>query len=260
MHTDPAHLYFVTTRAENWAHVFRRDVIRRIHQGGNHMFNLSPVWKETYPDAAVGVLVMSGVNNPASHPELERRKQALEADIRARFDNHSRAELRELPTLAAYHTYYKRYGKNYHVQLQLESVAHKGKSIPRVAALVECMFMAELKNQLLTAGHDMDVVQPPVGIDVATGEETYVLLKGQDQALKAGDMKISDAEGVISSIVHGPDRRTQILPGTRRVLFTVYAPPGIEAAWVQEHLTDIQANVLLVAKEAETELMEVFRI
>ena len=221
------------------------------------MFNLSQVWKETYPTAAVGVLVMSGVKNPASHPELERRKEALEADIRTRFANHSRAELRQLPTLAAYHAYYKRFNKSYHVQLQLESVAQKGKSIPKVATLVECMFMAELKNHLLTSGHDMDVVQSPVGIDVATGEETYLRLNGKEQVLKAGDMYISDAKGVISSIVYGPDRRTQIQSRTERVLFTVYAPPGIETAWVEAHLADIQTNALLVTPEAKTEFLEV---
>ena len=220
------------------------------------MFHLSQSWKDMYPDAAVGVLVMSGVTNPASHPELERRKEALEADIRARFANHSRAELRQLPILAAYHAYYKRFNKSYHVQLQLESIAHKGKSIPKVAALVECMFMAELKNQLLTAGHDMDVVRAPVGIDAATGEETYVRLNGQEQTLKENDMKISDAEGVISSIVYGPDRRTQIRSSTQRVLFTVYAPPGIEPSWVDAHLADIQANVLLLAPESEIEVMK----
>ena len=61
--------------------------------------------------------------------------------------------------IQAYAAYYERFNKTYHVQLQLESVALKGKSIPRVSALVEAMFMAELENLLLTAGHDLDVVQ-----------------------------------------------------------------------------------------------------
>jgi hypothetical protein len=34
-------------------------------------------------------------------------------------------------------------------------VALKGKAIPRQAALVEAMFMAELENLILTAGHDL---------------------------------------------------------------------------------------------------------
>jgi DNA/RNA-binding domain of Phe-tRNA-synthetase-like protein len=142
--------------------------------------------------------------------------------------------------------------------MQLESVALKGKPIPRVAALVEAMFVAELKNLLLTAGHDLDVVQPPIQLDVARGSECYVRLNGQEQMLKAGDMFIADTEGILSSVIYGPDRRTQIRPDTRRALFTVYAPPGIKEQAVYRHLQDIEANARLIAPEAETELLRVY--
>jgi DNA/RNA-binding domain of Phe-tRNA-synthetase-like protein len=119
------------------------------------------------------------------------------------------------------------------------------------------MFMAELKNLLLTAGHDLDVVAPPVGIDVAGGTESYVRINGQEQELKAEDMYIADAEGVLSSILYGPDQRTQVRSQTRRVLFTVYAPKGISEAAVHDHLLDIKANVRIVSPQAAVEYMQV---
>jgi DNA/RNA-binding domain of Phe-tRNA-synthetase-like protein len=122
---------------------------------------------------------------------------------------------------------------------------------------VEVMFVAELKNLLLTAGHDLDAVQVPVKLDVAEGSERYIRLNGQEQGLKPGDMMIADAQGVISCVLYGPDRRTRITPETRQVLFTVYAPPGIGEQAVHDHLQDIQANVLLVAPQADVELLEV---
>jgi hypothetical protein len=42
-------------------------------------------------------------------------------------------------------------------------------------------------------------------------------------------------------------------------MFTVYAPPGIDEKAVWEHLEDIQANVRLIAPEAKTETLEVYR-
>jgi DNA/RNA-binding domain of Phe-tRNA-synthetase-like protein len=153
--------------------------------------------------------------------------------------------------LQAYHAFYKRFKKTYHVQLQLESIVLKGKSIPRVAALVEAMFMAELKDLLLTAGHDLEKVRQPVGIQVAGSGERFVRMNGQEQELKAGDMYIADTEGVLSSVIYGPARRAQIRPETRQVLFTVYAPPGISADAVREHLEGMQANVQLVTPGAE---------
>jgi DNA/RNA-binding domain of Phe-tRNA-synthetase-like protein len=222
------------------------------------MFIVSETWKTAYPGAAVGVLAVQNVTNPHQHPALDQRKEELENQLRARFSDYDRAALRALPTLQAYHTYYKRFKKTYHVQLQLESTVFKGKSIPRVAALVEAMFMAELKNLLLTAGHDLDVLNTPVRIDISDGTERYVKINGQEQNLKAGDMMIADAQGVMSSVLYGPDQRTRITSETRRAFFTVYAPPGIDEEAVREHLRDIRDNVTLFAPDAEVELLEVY--
>jgi DNA/RNA-binding domain of Phe-tRNA-synthetase-like protein len=160
--------------------------------------------------------------------------------------------------LRAYAEYYRQFKKTYHIQLQLESIVLKGKLIPRVAALVEAMFMAEMKDMLLTAGHDLDILQLPLSLDVATGTEQYTLLRGEPQTLKAGDMMISDQAGVISSIVYGPDQRTQITPETRNVIFTVYAPPGIREQDVAQHLQSIKENVLLFAPQAQVELFQIY--
>ena len=222
------------------------------------MFIVSEAWKTAYPGAAVGVLAVRNVINPEHHVALDKRKEELENRLRSRFSDYDRAALKALPTIQAYDTYYKRYKKTYHVRLQLESVVFKGKAIPRVAGLVEAMFMAELKNLLLTAGHDLEALQMPVKIDVAEGSERYVRLNGQEQELKPGDMMIADAQGVISSVLYGPDRRTRITSETRQVFFTVYAPPGIGEQAVCDHLQDIQANVLLVAPEADVELLEAY--
>ena len=111
---------------------------------------------------------------------------------------------------------------------------------------------------LLTAGHDLDTVQLPITLDVSKGDERYVLLRGQEQILKAGDMMMVDRAGVISSILYGPDQRTQIRPSTQNVVFAVYAPPGIDQQAVLRHLQDIQHNVTLVAPGARVAMLKVF--
>lgn len=223
------------------------------------MFEVTSAWKSTYPDAHAGVLVIRAVSNPAHHAELESRKAALEEQLRAQFSGQDRTMIASHPILRAYSEYYRQFKKTYHIQLQLESIVLKGKSIPSVAALVEAMFMAEMQDMLLTAGHDLDVLHLPLKLDVATGAEQYTLLRGENQVLKPSDMMISDQEGVISTIVYGPDQRTQITPNTRNVVFTVYAPPGIDEQTVVEHLQHIKENVLIFAPQAEVELLEVYK-
>src|SRR5215211_672628 len=204
------------------------------------MFEVTSTWKSAFPDAHAGVLVMRDANNPAHHPELEKRKAELEEQLRAQFLGQDRAALSSHPILQAYNAYYKRFKKSYHVQLQLESIVWKGKSIPSVSALVESMFMAEMKNMMLTAGHDLDTLQLPLTLDVSKGTQTYTLMRGDEQVLKPDDMFISDQGSVISSIIYGPDQRTQITGDTRNVVFTVYAPAGIDEHAVKQHLEDIR--------------------
>jgi len=222
------------------------------------MIIVSDAWKAAFPEARMGALVMRNVLNPITNANLEARKRDLEDRLRARFAGSGPDDLKALEEIAAYQSYYRRFGKSYHVLLQLESVALRGKSIPSVAALVAAMFLAELQNLLLTAGHDLAAVRPPALFDVATGNERFLKLNEQEQQLKAGDMMMVDGEGVISSVLYGPDHRTRITPSTRDVLFVVYAPTGIGENAVARHLETIRENVLLVAPRAETEQLRVF--
>ncbi|MBL8094370.1 MAG: hypothetical protein JNL73_09390 [Anaerolineales bacterium] len=215
-------------------------------------FLVTKRWQSAYPAAHAGFLALDGVVNPTQHPELERAKRELEENLRARWAGHDRKSLEREPVLAAYAAYYRPFQKSYHVRAQLESVAFKGKALPGVAALVEAMFMAELKNGLLTAGHDLDRLNRPVTVDVADGTETYTVLRGQVQPLKAGDMFMADQDGVISSVLYGPDQRTAISAETTRALFAVYAPAGIQASQVEAHLGAIADLVRLVAPGATT--------
>lgn len=203
---------------------------------------------------------MKNVCNPNQHDdeEFNRCKLELESNLRKKFANLDRSDLKKMEPIKTYQDYYKRFKKTYHVLLQLESIVFKSKSIPKVASLVEVMFMAELKNLLLTAGHDLEVVDMPIKLDVASGGEKYTLLNGQEKELLSGDMMISDSQGIISSIIYGPDQRTRIKPNTRKVLFTVYAPPGIEKSKVFLHLQDIQNYVHIIAPASEVELLKVY--
>jgi DNA/RNA-binding domain of Phe-tRNA-synthetase-like protein len=221
------------------------------------LFMATPAWNSAHPGAACGVLAMRGVANPPSVPDLDREKAALERELRERFGGLDRAALREVGLLPAYAAYYKRWGQRYHVGMQVESIAQKGKEIPRVAALVEAMFVAELRTQVLTAGHDLDALLPPVRMDVGAGEERYQTPHGAESAVKPGDMYVDDARSVLSSIIAGPADYARITPQTTAVLFAAYGVPGVPAAVVEAHLAEIERLVRLVSPAAETVLRRV---
>ena len=126
------------------------------------IFEVSEAWTVRFPASARRRAgdARCGQSGAARRISIVRRNR-LESQLRERFAGQTRGDLDQLPVLQAYAAYYKRFKKTYHVQLQLESIAFKGKPIPSVAALVEAMFMAEVKNMLLTAGHDLDALQLP---------------------------------------------------------------------------------------------------
>ena len=222
------------------------------------MVTVSPSWQSIYPGAALGILALQGVANPSAHPQLDRTRLDLEAQLRSRFAGLDRAAIEASPEMQAYRAYYKRFKKTYHVLLQLESIVFKDKPIPSVAALVEAMFMAELKNQLLTAGHDLDRIQQPIRLDIARGDELYTLLRGEEQVCKPGDMIMSDAQAVICSVIYGADFRTRLTPAMRRVLFVVYVPPGVAIERIEQHLDDLESNLRLVSPQAEVEHRSIY--
>lgn len=215
-------------------------------------------WKDTFPGASVGLLVMKNTVNPKNNPDLDNKMKEIEEEIRNNFSESGREGIRELSTIRAYTEYYKKFKKTYHVMLQLESIALKNRNLPRISALVSAMFASELKNQLLTAGHDLSKLQKPLVLNIAKGNESYTGMSGKLQNLNQDDMFISDNAGVISSIIYGPDNRTPITSDTEDVLFTVYGPTGIPPEQIKNHLEDISSYVKLVSSDAITDVLEIY--
>ncbi len=212
---------------------------------------VDPAWREAGAGASFGLLALRGVRNPAADPAMAAEADGLGLELRERFGGLDKDALRATPPLPAYAAWYKRFGQRYHVMMQLESVAQKGKPIPRLAALVEAMFVAELRTLVLTAGHDLDAVALPVVLGVGAGEERYPTPGGKEAVVKPGDMFARDGEGVLSAVVTGPSARARIGPATTAALFVAYAPPGVPGDLVAAHLDEIERLVRVVAPEAE---------
>jgi DNA/RNA-binding domain of Phe-tRNA-synthetase-like protein len=200
---------------------------------------------------------MGPVDNTQTAAALEDHKRQLEANLRQQYAGMTRADLLTLPELAAYKHYYRQFNKTYHVQLQLESVLHKGKSLPQVNPLVDACFTAELETHLLTASHDLDKLAAPITVDASTGEEELVQMNGQARPIRANDMMMRDGQSVVCTIIYGQDQRTAVTQATRRVLYVTYAPAGISAEKVARHQDILLRTVRLVAGDTAVIYQEI---
>jgi DNA/RNA-binding domain of Phe-tRNA-synthetase-like protein len=216
-------------------------------------------WRAAHAGAAIGLLELSNVDSAGPSPQLDDRKRAAEARLRERYRGFARPDFLALPVMAAYAQYYKRFGKTYHVQLQLESIVLKNKRLPAVSPLVAANFIAEMETLILTAGHDVAKLRGPLSIDVSRDGDQQTQMSGITKAIQAGDMVMRDVDGLCCSIIYGQDNRSPISRETSHVLYVSYAPAGAPANAVEAHLSAIEDNVRLSSPRAVTEQRQLLR-
>ncbi|MGI9146271.1 MAG: phenylalanine--tRNA ligase beta subunit-related protein [Chloroflexota bacterium] len=209
-------------------------------------------WRTAFPDATVGCVLMHGASNAERNPALDERLSELQSQLRERYGSADRATLASVPAIRVYQAHYRSFGQTYHVLRQLESVVFKGRELASPGGtLVSAMFGAELSSLLLTAGHDVDALVPPLLVDCSKAGDRFVGINGQERELKPGDMLMRDGGGIISAVLNGPDQRTRLSDATSRVLFVTYAPAGISVVDVEDHLKRIVGYVQLAEPRAQ---------
>jgi DNA/RNA-binding domain of Phe-tRNA-synthetase-like protein len=213
-------------------------------------------WQATHPGAVIGLLELSGVDNSHNSNRLDDRKRETEVRLRELYKGFTRQDFLSLPVMSAYDQYYKRFNKTYHVQLQLESIVMKGKSLPNVSPLVDSNFIAEVETLVLTAGHDVAKLHGSISMDVSREGDQIAQMNGETKAIHVGDMIMRDANGVCCSIIYGQDNRSPISLETSSVLYIAYAPVGVPAEIVDTQLRKIEENIRLFSPTVALERHE----
>jgi len=149
---------------------------------------------------------------------------------------------------------------SYHLLAQLDSMLKGKKICDSKSPLLQAMFFNELESMLLTAGHDLNRLKPPLRLNLAAGNEIYQSISGREVTAAAGDIILSDSTRVFSSILKGPDYDTRITPDTSDVLFTIYAPPGIGVPKVKTALEKLERRIQAFAPNCKTEILQVLEV
>jgi DNA/RNA-binding domain of Phe-tRNA-synthetase-like protein len=211
---------------------------------------------ETHAETQIGILRMRNIapNRSLAEAEIAEGLQT----IRRLYGEMDRKALKEIHPIRAYAAYYKRFGYSYPVLAQLESFLKGQKALHADVGLLQAMFLTELESMLLMAGHDTAQLSLPLHLQLATGDEVYQSISGREVTTVPNDLMICDGKNIISSILRGPDYTSRITDITADVVFTVYAPPGIETAYIQEHLRKLEGRIYTFSPSSNTEILQVF--
>jgi DNA/RNA-binding domain of Phe-tRNA-synthetase-like protein len=191
-----------------------------------------------FKEAIFGSLIIKDIPNKKKSLPFELKKSQLEKSIQNTYN------VDEDYILNFYKEYFKKWSKSYPIDFQIKSIS-KGKRLPNISVLVDSMFYAEMKNKILTSGHDLDQINGNLKFEVSNGHESYLKFDGKDQQLKKGDIYLRDDKNILASILYGPAKSTSITMNTKNVLFLAWCPVGITADIVKNHLMDIIFNLKL---------------
>ena len=214
--------------------------------------------EKIYPGTHLGVLIVKAITQKAECKK-EDEVTFLNA-LRKKYEGVTRKELKTQSPVDAYAAYYKRFGQSYHLLAQLDSMLKGEKTCVYKTPLLQSMFFIELESMLLTAGHDLNKLKLPLYLKLAAGNECYQSISGRELSAVAGDMVMSDSSRVFSSILKGPDYDTRLTPDTRDVLFTIYAPPGIDAFKVKTALLRLEERIRAFTPDSITEILQVLTV
>ena len=84
-------------------------------------------------------------------------------------------------------------------------------------------------------------------------------MNGVPKVIDAGDMLMRDGEGVCCTLIYGQENRSPITPQTSHVLYVSYAPAGVPAELVENHLHKIVDNVRLFSATARVEQLRLLK-
>ncbi|HHN8247241.1 TPA: phenylalanine--tRNA ligase beta subunit-related protein [Clostridioides difficile] len=222
------------------------------------MLEISHKVKEIYPNIKFGVMVINITHSKLNKENFLVLKNSTIKNIIEQHPEYNRKEKIKTEPVSSYIKYYKKFKKTYPVLLQLESILLKSKGIPDVGVTIESMFLAELKNLLLTAGHDLDKMELPLKIELANGSEHFYGIGGKEHILTKDDLFLSDNIGILSSILNGPDNRTAITKDTKNIMYFVYGPDKISEKQIQDHLNDIKHYISSAFPDLKVNSIDIF--
>jgi DNA/RNA-binding domain of Phe-tRNA-synthetase-like protein len=211
--------------------------------------DLTPAFRAAFPDGVFGLLAVSRCPNRARVTALDGELRAIEASLRARYPGDA---IDVDPVARAYAAHFRRYGGRYPVVHQVRSIL-SGRPIESPSALVTAMFAAEVDSLVLTSGHDPAALRGSLRVDVSADGDAYTKLSGKRQRLRAGDMVVRDDEGIIASVVHGPDDRTRLRGDSAAAVYGAWCPAGVGAAAARAHLAALARLIRLEWPGAEVE-------
>jgi DNA/RNA-binding domain of Phe-tRNA-synthetase-like protein len=147
------------------------------------------------------------------------------ASAKARFE--SAAEDTFQPALRRinlFETYFAENGVRCPLGEQFAAIRKKG--LPTTGVLIQTLLFAEMSTGLLMGAQNAAAIKGDLVYDLAAAGESFKGMRSE-VSCRENEIVVRDGDGIIASLLQGPDHRTRLLKDSVDLVFLVFSVPGI---------------------------------
>lgn len=204
-------------------------------------FTIDESFRSLFPEAHIGVIVASEIDNRSNGIEAARELETAVEEAAARIGDD---DLASHPAVAPWREAYRRFGvkpsaHRSSIEGLLRSIRSRG--VPSVNPLVDLYNAVSLRHLLPCGGEDLDAIQGDLRLTLATGEESFVPLGGtESMPPQPGEVVYADDAGIVCRAWNWREAdRTKLTNDTRRAVLVIEALPPRSGNDLQQACYDL---------------------
>ncbi|MEK7539974.1 MAG: phenylalanine--tRNA ligase beta subunit-related protein [Patescibacteria group bacterium] len=203
---------------------------------------------ELWPEARLGLVYVSQVNNRADLSAWKSEQQRIETVVHQLFPNTE--AVGKHPNIQAWRKAYRQFGCDPHdYRCSAEALARqvvKGNNIWGINPLVDVYNFISLKYTLPVGGEDAAKVQGEVQLKRAVGTEPFVRLGGtENESPEPGEVVYADDLGVLCRRWNWREAdRTKLTPETTSAILVIEIIPPTTGETVQQATAELAQLVV----------------
>ncbi|MDP2874454.1 MAG: phenylalanine--tRNA ligase beta subunit-related protein [bacterium] len=198
---------------------------------------------QDFPEAIIGVVFASEVNNDGESSEVTALLREVEASLGSRLGS---GPLAEHPRIACWREAYRKFGakpKDYPSSIEnLAKRVLRGESVRHINKLVDIYNYISLKHLLPVGGEDEEKIEGDVRLTIAGENETPVKLLGEPEARPPYPKEViyKDNQGTICRRWNWKEAdRTKLTEQTRQAILVVEGLPPTDKEQVEAAVEEL---------------------
>jgi DNA/RNA-binding domain of Phe-tRNA-synthetase-like protein len=190
-------------------------------------FSIEEPFRELFPEASIGIVVASGVDNRRNAAATREELASAIAAARVAIGDE---DLATHPAVAPWRDAYRRFGmKPSRYRSSIENLLRslRGEGPRSINPLVDCYNAVSLRHFLPCGGEDLDTMRGDLRLTRAVGGESFVPLgANEEQPPEAGEVVYADDLGIVCRAWNWREaERTKLTEETTRAILVIEALP-----------------------------------